>query len=224
MCRDVARAVRYGCRLAALAETGERAERRAGVRGVRVVDGDRNSPVDGGDGGRPGRVPGEADLGAQPLLGRLRPPPGEPLGLSADCRLPEPLGPVLPYEHEPRYADGVHLGDLHGYVVQPLVGEQQSGDPLRGSLSHSTRGSSPSGRSAISTPYARTRAATSAGSAASTPTASSPRPAARSTKSSAAGRSRASSTRHRRRATAPAKSADAWTDVRKCPAGPSGLR
>ncbi len=38
----------------------------------------------------------------------------------------------LPYEDEPRDACRVHLGDLHGHVVQPLVGEQQPGDPLRG--------------------------------------------------------------------------------------------
>lgn len=132
MGRDVARAVRHGCRLAALAEAGERAERGAGVPGVRVVDGDREPLVDGGDGGRPGSVPGEADLGPQPLLGRQGPPPGEPLGLRTGEGLPEPLGAVFSYEHTPRDAGGVHLGHLHGHVVQPLVGEQQPGDPLRG--------------------------------------------------------------------------------------------
>ncbi|CAM5570514.1 hypothetical protein SVIOM74S_03648 [Streptomyces violarus] len=131
MRRDVARAVRHGRRLAALPETGQRPERRPGVRRVRVVHGDGEPPVERGDRRGPGLVPGQADLGPQPRLAGQRPPPRQPPRLLPVDRLPEPLGPVLPDQHPPRHARGVHLRDLHRYVVQPLVGEQQPGDALR---------------------------------------------------------------------------------------------
>lgn len=81
-----------------------------------------------------------------------------------------------------------------------------------------------SGRAASSTAHTRSRSPTGSGSSASTPATSSPRPAPTSTKASSSGRPSASSTSSSSRATARANSGEACTEVRKCPAGPSGLR
>jgi hypothetical protein len=132
MGREVARSVRYRRRPAPFTETRERPEQGARRCRVRVVDGDREPPLHRGDHRRPRLVPGQADLGPQPLLGRQRPPPVQPLGFRAGDRFPETLAAVPPYEHPSWDARRVRLGDLHGYVVQPFVGEQQPGDVLRG--------------------------------------------------------------------------------------------
>ena len=122
---------------------------------------------------------GQPDLGPQPRLARpaATTAPATPPRAPATGS-PSRSVPSSSYEHQARYARGVHLGDLHGDVVQPLVGEQQAGDPPPGARAATRSGDRGlAGRSAISTAYARVRAATSAGRAARTPVTSSPRPA-----------------------------------------------
>ena len=129
-----------GAVLAALPEAGERPERGRSPRSARSPRPPRAPRSDAGHRGRPRRVPGEADLRPQPFLARQRPPPRRATrAVSAGDRLAEPLRPVVPDQHvgaaRPAESD---LRDVHGDVVQPLVGEQQPGrTPAGGSVSHS---------------------------------------------------------------------------------------
>lgn len=128
---DVARAVRDGQRLPTLPEAGERPERGPRTGDVRVVDGHGETASEGGDRGGPGGIPGEPDFGTVSCGGQ-RPPLPQPLRFRTRDGLPESLGAVPSYENHARHALRVHLGDLQRHVVQPLVGEQQPGDALRG--------------------------------------------------------------------------------------------
>lgn len=89
------------------------------------------APPHGGHGRGPRGVPGQADLRARAFLGGQRPPAVEPPRLRPGHGLPEPFGAVVTDQDQPGHAGGVHLGDVDGHVVQPLVGEQQPGDALR---------------------------------------------------------------------------------------------
>ncbi len=125
---DVAGPVGYGAHLAALAEAGEGAEGRAGVTGVRVVGGGGEAGAQGADRAGPGRVTRAADLGAQPgVAARQGPPPGEPRGVRAGDRVAEPFGAVRAYQDVPGHTVPVGLGDVDRDVVEPLVGEEQTG-------------------------------------------------------------------------------------------------
>lgn len=222
--RDVAGTVRHRCGLAPLPEAGECSERGARVRRVRVVHRHREPARDAGDGGRPRRVPGQPDLRPQPLLTRRRPPSREPLRLRAGHPLPEPLGPGVPDEHQSRHPRRVDLRDLYGHVVQPLVGEEQPGDPAwrRGqpldpaSKARRAVGDFDAARACACRHIGGERRQHSGDQF--TP------PGGHVDEVERRGRPSASSTRHSSRATASANSADACTDVRKCPAGPSDRR
>jgi hypothetical protein len=117
--------------LAAVPERGQGAEVRARRAVVGVVDGDRETAVQGPYGPGPGRIPWVADLRAQARLVHQRPPPGEPVRVGSGYPAAQPLRPVRCDQDHPGLAVGVRLRHVDGDVVEPLVGEDQPADGSR---------------------------------------------------------------------------------------------
>src|SRR5213078_3517256 len=126
-------------------------------------------------------------------------------------RRPEPIGAVVRHLDQPGAVVG-QLDDVDGYDVQPLDGDEQTGDISRHVSRHSTGAGNEAGRAATSTPTMCHRGGAAAASAA----VSSPPPAPRSTTVKSSGHPSASSTRRASVAIASAHNGEAVAAVRKC--------